>query len=424
MRIAVWHNLPSGGGKRALYDHVQGLVARGHHVEAWCPPTADPTYLPLRSLIPEHVVSLAMPVPFRRSDEWQLTLKVTRDLAAMDAHLRQCAAEIMDGGFDVLFANTCLYFRTTAIGRHVALPSVLYLQEPYRWLYEALPRLCWLAPQQAPQYSLRNLRRHFVDWRNVRNWRVQARDEVDNAAAFTRILANSYFSRESILRAYGLDARVCYLGVDTGHFRDAGLPREGYVVGLGSCTPEKNIALAIEALGAMSEPRPPLVWVGNIANEDYRRAMTDLAVRRGVTVDFRIGISDAALTDVLGRAMAMIYAPRLEPFGLAPLEANACGVPVVAVLEGGVRETIRHQVNGLLSDPTPAALAQAVTHLRDDPDLARRLGNAGRRVVAEHWSVAAATERLERHLLDVASRHVSRGVAAGQPSIQPASSDA
>jgi len=35
MKIAVWHNLPSGGGKRALYHHVRGLVERGHRVESW-----------------------------------------------------------------------------------------------------------------------------------------------------------------------------------------------------------------------------------------------------------------------------------------------------------------------------------------------------------------------------------------------------
>ncbi len=395
MRVAVWHNLPSGGGKRTLYDHVRSLVARGHHVEAWCLPTADPDYLPLRSLIPEHVVPLAMPAPFHRSDEWQVTLKVARELAAMDAHLRQCAAEIMAGGFDVLFANTCMFFRTTAIGRHVALPSVLYLQEPYRWLYEALPRLPWLAlPPGAPR-SLRDLRRRFVDWRNLRNCRMQAREEVDNAAAFTRILANSYFSRESILRAYGLDARVCYLGIDARQFLDAGLPREDYVVGLGSCTPEKNMGLVIEAIGAMPEPRPRLVWVGNVAVHEYKDAMEELAAARCVVLDLRIRITDEALRDVLGRAMAMVYAPRLEPFGLAPLETNACSMPVVAVLEGGVRETIRHEVSGLLSDPAPVALAQVVTRLRDDPALARQLGRraaggCGTVVVASRGGAAGA----------------------------------
>src|SRR6266446_7167318 len=49
VKIAVWHNLPSGGGKRALYYHVRGLVERGHTVESWCPPTADQSYLPSAS---------------------------------------------------------------------------------------------------------------------------------------------------------------------------------------------------------------------------------------------------------------------------------------------------------------------------------------------------------------------------------------
>src|SRR6266542_5380577 len=59
MKIAVWHNLPSGGGKRALFDHVRGLVERGHTVKSWCPSTADQTYLPLSQLIEERVLPFA-----------------------------------------------------------------------------------------------------------------------------------------------------------------------------------------------------------------------------------------------------------------------------------------------------------------------------------------------------------------------------
>ena len=60
MRIAVWHNLPSGGAKRALHDQVRGLVGRGHVVESWCPPTADQEFLSIGQLVPEHVVPLEM----------------------------------------------------------------------------------------------------------------------------------------------------------------------------------------------------------------------------------------------------------------------------------------------------------------------------------------------------------------------------
>ncbi|MHB1599044.1 MAG: hypothetical protein ACYCXY_09175 [Acidimicrobiales bacterium] len=59
MRIAVWHNLPSGGGKRALYDQIRGLLELGHYVESWCPPSADQSFLPLGDLVTEHVVDLA-----------------------------------------------------------------------------------------------------------------------------------------------------------------------------------------------------------------------------------------------------------------------------------------------------------------------------------------------------------------------------
>src|SRR5437763_1335185 len=86
MKIAVWHNLPSGGGKRALYDHVRGLIERGHTVEAWCPPTADLDFLPLAPMAREHVVDLEWKTPLRWTDEWQITLRIARSLAALDAH--------------------------------------------------------------------------------------------------------------------------------------------------------------------------------------------------------------------------------------------------------------------------------------------------------------------------------------------------
>ncbi len=406
MRIAVWHNLPSGGGKRALYDHVRGLVARGHEVEVWCPPTADLEFLPLAPLVPEHVVDLGWPVPPRRADKWQITLEIGRAIAAMDAHCRRCAEAINRGGFDVLFANSCQFFRTTSIGRFSAIPTVMYLQEPYRLLYEATPRLWWLAParRNGARRRLADVRAAFVDLRQFRNRRIQAREEVDNAAAFTRILANSYFSRESILRAYGLDSTVCYLGIDADHFVHRHLPRENFLVGFGSITREKNIRLVIDAVGAVTPPRPRLVWIGNIVDRTTLAEMTDLAISREVIFQPMIRISDAEVLDLLNRAMAMVYAPRLEPFGLAPLEGNACGLPVIAVSEAGVRESIVDQVNGLLVEHDPHSIAAAIDRLRADPELARRLGITGRLAVETKWSLAAGTDRIEQQLARYARR--------------------
>ena len=414
MRIAIWHNLPSGGGKRALYHQVAGLLARGHTVEAWCPAQANQDFLPLSRLIPEHVLACPplawRPVVIRSGLRHIFRhYKHTRHvLGVMDAHARQAAAEITAGQFDVLLAHPCQQVRVPAIGRYVHGPRVLYLQEPYRELYEAAPRLPWVADNWEPRYwrSPRAAVRFMRDALGVQALRLMAREELTSVQAFERVLVNSLFSRESLLRAYGVAARVCYLGLDAEQFRPSGVPRERLVVSLGALHPTKRVDLAVRAVAAIAPAqRPPLVWVANFADVVYRQEIEALAHQLDVRLTILVGIDDAAVVDWLSRATVMIYTPRLEPFGFAPLEANACETPVVAVAEGGVRETITDGLNGrLLTSDDPAALGAALLALLDDPAQARRLGAAGRRQVLEHWLWPRSIAHLETELAEVAGR--------------------
>src|SRR5207249_5581087 len=206
MKIAVWHNLRSGGGKRALYDHVKGLVERGHVVECWCPPTADASYLPLSRIAVEHVRPLALPSPPKRALSPALAHArlLLRRLRALDDHVRLCAREIESGGFDIVFAGACVFVATPAIARHTTLPSAIFLGEPYRPLYEASPELPWRALPPMGRVSFRKCIRRVTDYANVRARRIQVREEATSAQAFTSILVNSFFSRESVIRAYGI----------------------------------------------------------------------------------------------------------------------------------------------------------------------------------------------------------------------------
>jgi glycosyltransferase involved in cell wall biosynthesis len=199
------------------------------------------------------------------------------------------------------------------------------------------------------------------------------------------------------LRSYNLDTKVCYLGIDTNLFSNQGLMREDFVVGLGELRPHKNVHFIIEALAAVPSPRPQLVWIGNASDEAYLQEMKQLAKKHSVEFETKVNISNEDLRNILNRAKMMLYASRLEPFGFAPLEANACGLPVIAVAEGGVRETIIDGVNGLLVEHTQEAMAAAIRRLLADGDYATQLGINGQRLVMERWSLSASLDRLEQN---------------------------
>ena len=406
MKIAIWHNLPSGGGKRSLYYHVKGLIERGHIVESWCPSTADQTYLPLNELITEHII------PFHWEPKSTKTIvgrvlsnfyNVTDKIAAMDDHCKQCADEINAGDFDVLFANPCTFYRVTSIAKYVKIPKVIYLQEPYRWLYEAMPDPTWAALPNVKetQFSLRRTKDFLVDIAKIQGLRVQVREEWQNAKAFDTILVNSSFSRESVARAYGLDSTVCYLGIDTELFKPLNQPRSKMVVGLGSIYSGKGLERAVQSIGTIEESeRPSLVWIGNFADAEYLCEIEKLA--SSLRVDFvpKVRISDEEIVNLLNQASVMVYTPILEPFGFAPLEANACETPVVAIAEGGVRETIQDGVNGfLLNGYNSIKIGRAISKLITNPTLVREMGKTARNIVIQKWSLESGINNIENALL-------------------------
>ncbi len=406
MRIAIWHNLPSGGGKRSLHDHVRGLVSRGHTVESWCPSTADLTYLPLDEIIIEHRVPLEWKTRSSQTFLHRLQNRyytIVDKIAALDEHCQLCANEINQGDFDLLFVNPCTFLRTSAILQYVKIPKVLYLQEPYRLLYEAMPRLPWLAFPESdkPWWQSRSYIRSFVEnMIDVQGLRVQAREELKYAESADLILVNSLFSRESVQRAYGLESKVCYLGIDTARFTTLDLPRERMVVGLGAIYSGKGLKRAVRAIGTIDGThRPSLVWIGNFADTNYLQEIQQLADTLGVDFVPKVRIDDKEIVVLLNQASVMIYTPILEPFGFAPLEANACGTPVVAIAEGGVRETVRHGINGFVIDgDDPIEIGRAISRLLDDETLRDKLGKSAREHVVEMWSLEAAIDRLEKHL--------------------------
>jgi len=171
--------------------------------------------------------------------------------------------------------------------------------------------------------------------------------------------------------------------------------REDTVVGVGMLAKHKNAKLVVEAVALMPEPRPRVLWITAAIDETYATVVRNLADAGGVDFEVRHNADDESLVSLLNRACVLVYASRLEPFGLVPLEASACELPVVAIHEGGLREIVEHEMNGLVVRPTASELAGAIRRIRTDPELATRLGRTGRALVSARWTTDQAAARLE-----------------------------
>jgi glycosyltransferase involved in cell wall biosynthesis len=188
--------------------------------------------------------------------------------------------------------------------------------------------------------------------RHVMAW--LARWDRDTAPRVTRFLADSQFVAGRIARYYNRQASVQYPPVDTVFFTPDGNQPEPHFLVVSALVPYKRIDLAIVAAGRLGAR---LEIVGTGPDEARLRALA------GPTVTFRGALDDTALRDAYRRAQAVIL-PGEEDFGIVPVEAQACGRPVIALGRGGACETVTHDVTGFLVDQsTPEAFADAMNDL-------------------------------------------------------------
>src|SRR4051812_2097423 len=145
----------------------------------------------------------------------------------------------------------------------------------------------------------------------------------------------------------------------------------------------KGIGNTIEAMAQL--PGCHLVVAGGtlrdqLDNNPEAVRLTRLASKLNVgeRTCFRGQVGRHDIPALMRSADAVVCVPWYEPFGIVPLEAMACGVPVIASAVGGLVDTVVHERTGLHVAPRrPDQVAEAVARLQNDPQLARRLGVAG-----------------------------------------------
>jgi glycosyltransferase involved in cell wall biosynthesis len=192
----------------------------------------------------------------------------------------------------------------------------------------------------------------------IREWDRRTSERV------THFIGISNTVRDRIRDCYGRDAAVIYPPVDTDFYTPTGEPRDDFYLVVSALAPYKRFDLAVEACRKLGRK---LVVIGS--GQEFAK----LKANAGPHVAFLGWQSDEVIRDHLRRARALLF-PGEEDFGIVPLEAQACGCPVIGYGRGGLTETV-HAL-GESTDPTGVffaeqtadAVAEAIERFERDAD--------------------------------------------------------
>jgi glycosyltransferase involved in cell wall biosynthesis len=172
------------------------------------------------------------------------------------------------------------------------------------------------------------------------------------ASAVDYVFANSEFSRQLAFDAYGYAPQkvgLSYPGVDLERFKlDSSITRIPHqFITCARLTKFKNVDRVLQAFSRLEATNATLLVIGD--GEEYHNLCAlseNLGLRNRVS--FRRTVSDPEMVRALQSSAALVHAAEGEPFGLAPIEAMACGTPVIAIRGGGPAETVLHEQTGYL----------------------------------------------------------------------------
>ncbi len=308
---------------------------------------------------------------------------------------------------------------------HLRGSDIVHTHTWYANLAGHLAKLLYGVPHVMTSHSLEPLRPWKVEQLGG-GYAVSSFAERTAIESADAVIAVSQAMKRDILVAYPLvpneRVHVIYNGIDPDEYKPDGgsevLARRGvdekrpYVAFVGRVTRQKGIVHLLRAARYTAPGTAFVLCVGEADTPEIGAEFETLAAEihreRGgiVRIDGMVARSEVA--QILSHARAFVCPSVYEPFGIVNLEAMACGVPVIASSVGGIPEIVVEGETGFLvafegdgtaknepRDPEAfaRALASRIDELVSDPERARRMGEAGRTRVVEHFSWAAIAKR-------------------------------
>lgn len=357
MRIAIFHELDYGGGRRAVNDLAKE-IKKSHLVDLYI---VDDEINKDEGKFFTNVLLYEFIPKKRKGKDWKTRLyKDTIELYKLYKLHKKIAQDINSGNYDFIFVHPSKFTQAPFILQFLKKKTIYYCQEPLRIVYDPKVASVDNIPIFKRQYErLNRIIRKYIDKKNI----LRAHN----------ILVNSKYSQNAVKDAYARESCVFYLGVNIHIFKPLAIQKQYDILFIGN----KNVRSGYQLLsGAVKllKVKPKICL--KLREESY--------------------IKDNDLVQLYNKSRIVIAAAQNEPFGLIPLEAMACAVPVIAVNEGGYRETVVNGKTGYLIKRDAEVLADAIRKLLGNSRKAFELGENGRKNVLQYWSWEKRTTELIR----------------------------
>jgi glycosyltransferase involved in cell wall biosynthesis len=276
-------------------------------------------------------------------------------------------------GYDLIISSS--HAVAKGFRRDKNIPHICYCHTPMRYAWDLYK------DYSADSHSLKSFLYRLVV-RYIRNWDYRSASNVDF------FLANSENVRQRILNNYGREAEVLYPPVCVDDFKLSEAPRENFYLCVGRFVPYKKIDVIIQAFRHLPDQKLVLIGDGYGAKK-ITKLISDM--HNVIWLGYK---DDEELVRYMQRAKACIFAAK-EDFGIMCVEAQACGTPVLALNEGGYKETVVPDVTGYLFDgQTEGGVLQAIRKFEEHPLTA----HSAIRENAERFSATAFRNGLVKHV--------------------------
>ncbi len=294
-------------------------------------------------------------------------------------------------GYDLVISTSHCAAKSVVVPGHT--PHLCYCHSPMRYAWDQFE--AYFGPDQVGPARSRLLRPVMA---RLARWDAATASRVD------RFVANSQYVAGRIGRYYNRRAAVVYPPVDTQFYHpDPARRPEPFFLVVSALVPYKRLDVAIRACEAVGTP---LTVVGRGPEEARLRSLG------GSRVEFLGWRTDEEIRTLYQDCVAVLM-PGVEDFGMVPVEAQACGRPVVAYAEGGALESVIDGTTGVLvNDPSVDAFAAA---LRDVSS--REFDAAVIRGHAESFSRPRFQRQFQEQVADLAAARPLRSqeALAGTP---------